>query len=112
MKDLKDVLLYIVQNITTHPDDVKITEKIENGVKNLTIETNPEDTGRIIGKEGKIIKAIRSVMRVAAIQRAERVRVSVLSDNNNEKQEISLNQQTENSLEDDSQAEDSIDLSI
>ena len=81
---MKDILTFILQNITTHPEDVQIDEKIENGVKLLTITTHPDDTGRVIGKEGKIIKAIRTIMRVAAIQKAERVRVAVVSDQDNQ----------------------------
>jgi len=126
---MKDTLTFILKNITTHPDDLQVEEKIENGVKHLIITTHPEDTGRVIGKEGKIIKAIRTIMRVAAIQRAERVRVSIVSENNkpdNEFEvkeseiELTSDEQTENSPHSVSQesvekvkvVEDQIDLSI
>ncbi len=85
---MQDALLYIVQHITSYPDEVKVEEKDENGVKLFTISAHPDDIGRIIGKDGKIIKAIRSIMRVIAIQKGEHVRVSVLSDlDNTPKQE-------------------------
>lgn len=77
---MKDVLEFILKNITTVPDDVQITEAEEEGGTNYSIAVNPADIGRIIGKEGKVIKAIRTIMRVIAIQKGVRVRVSVLSD--------------------------------
>lgn len=79
---MKDVLDYILKNITTQPADVEVKEALEDGTTNLTITVHPDDVGRVIGKEGKIIKAIRSIMRVAAIQKGLRVRVSVVSDDN------------------------------
>lgn len=81
---MKEVLEFILKNITTLPDDVKIEEKDEDGGTNYLITVNPADVGRIIGKEGKVIKAIRTIMRVIAIQKGVRVRVSVLSDDNHE----------------------------
>lgn len=75
-----DVLEFILKNITTVPDEVKIEEKDEEGTTNYVISVAPADVGRIIGKEGKVIKAIRTIMRVIAIQKGVHVRVSVLSD--------------------------------
>lgn len=76
---MQDVLEYILKNITTTPDDVQVTSTDDAGVTNYTISVHPDDVGRIIGKEGKVIKAIRTIMRVIAIQQGVRVRVSVLS---------------------------------
>lgn len=84
---MNEILLYILQNITTNPDDVSIEEKDEEGVKHLIITTHPDDVGRVIGREGKIIKAIRSIMRVVAIQQNQRVRISIVSENDNHQTE-------------------------
>ncbi|KKU87888.1 MAG: hypothetical protein UY18_C0024G0012 [Microgenomates group bacterium GW2011_GWF2_47_9] len=78
---MKNVLEFVLKNITTVPDEVKIEERDEEGLTNYVISVHPDDVGRIIGKEGKVIKAIRTIMRVIAIQKGVRVRVSVLSDN-------------------------------
>ncbi len=109
---MKDILTFILKNITTHPEDVKVEEKIENGVKVLTIKTNPEDTGRVIGKEGKIIKAIRAIMRVAAIQRAERVRVSIISESDSPENSQNSQNSTPTEVEESLSDEEQIDLSI
>src|SRR3989339_1134440 len=78
---MKNVLEFVLKNITTVPDEVKIEERDEEGLTNYVISVHPDDVGRIIGKEGKVIKAIRTIMRVIAIQKGVHVRVSVLSEN-------------------------------
>lgn len=78
---MKDILEFIIKNITTVPDDVVITEETVDDATNFTVTVNQEDVGRVIGKEGKIIKSIRAIMRVIAIQRGVHIRISVLSEN-------------------------------
>lgn len=78
---MQDVLEFVLKNITTVPDDIKIETKDEEGTTNYIITVNPADVGRIIGKEGKVIKAIRTIMRVIAIQRGVHIRISVVSEN-------------------------------
>ena len=99
---MKDLLNYILQNITTQPDQIQIDEAEENDTTHYTISVHPDDVGRVIGREGKIIKAIRSIMRVVAIQKDLRVRVSVKSEtekketeNNNIQEEIIIDQSSE-----------------
>lgn len=78
---MQEVLEFILKNITTVPDDIKIEVQEENGTTNYIVTVNPADVGRIIGKEGKVIKAIRTIMRVIAIQRGVHIRISVVSEN-------------------------------
>lgn len=79
---MQDTLIYILKNIVTMPDDVKVEESVdETGTTTYLVTVNPVDVGRIIGKEGKVIKAIRTIMRVIAIQKGVHVRISVVSEN-------------------------------
>lgn len=79
---MQEILEFIIKNITTVPADVKIETQIDaEGATNYLISVNPEDVGRIIGKEGKVIKAIRTIMRVIAIREGVHIRISVLSEN-------------------------------
>lgn len=78
---MKEVLEFILKSIVTLPDDVKIAEEDQEGTTNYIVTVNPADIGRVIGKEGKVIKAIRTIMRVIAIQRGLHIRVSVVSEN-------------------------------
>lgn len=78
---MQDILSFVVKSIVTTPDEVKIEEVVdETGTTTYQVSVNPSDVGRIIGKEGKVIKAIRTIMRVIAIQKGVHVRVSVISD--------------------------------
>ncbi len=77
---MKQLLEYIVPNIVNHPEDVVINETEENGVINLSIKVNPEDMGRVIGKSGKVIKAIRQIGRIIAIKKGVRVNIDVVDE--------------------------------
>jgi predicted RNA-binding protein YlqC (UPF0109 family) len=74
---MKQLLEYIIPNIVNHPEDVVITESTDNGLVTLLIKVNPEDTGRVIGKAGKIINSIRQIVRVLAIKQGVRVNVEI-----------------------------------
>ncbi|MEK7525378.1 MAG: KH domain-containing protein, partial [Patescibacteria group bacterium] len=70
----------IIPNIVNHPEDVVITEESADGVENLSIKVNPEDMGRVIGKSGKVIKAIRQIGRIIAIKKGLRVNIDVVDE--------------------------------
>lgn len=71
---MKDLLEYLVKEIVTKPKAVKITEsKEEDGTIHLSLSVSPEDMGIVIGKEGKTIIAIRSLIKTAAAKAGKRV---------------------------------------
>lgn len=75
---MKQLIEYIVSNIVNHPENVTVTEtEVEPGVTKYIIDVNPEDIGRVIGKQGKVIKAIRQIVRIAAIQKGTRAIVDL-----------------------------------
>lgn len=74
---MKDFLELILKNITTHPDAVTVTESTEEGYDVYTLQVDPEDMGRVIGKDGKVIKAIRSLAHVVAIRQNKHVRIKL-----------------------------------
>lgn len=75
---LKDLLADLVKPIVTEPDSVVIIEK--NSGKEVLLQLNvaPADMGKVIGRHGKIAKAIRTVMKAAATVSGQRVRVDIL----------------------------------
>jgi len=76
---MKQLVEYIVSNLVNHPEDVSVEEQVDEGDLTLiNIKVNPEDIGRVIGKSGKVIKAIRQITRIAAIQKGIRVRVDLI----------------------------------
>ncbi|MCL5439262.1 MAG: KH domain-containing protein [Patescibacteria group bacterium] len=78
---MKDTLLYIISAIVDNPGEVSIDETEENGMINFAVNLAQEDIGKVIGKEGKVIRAIRNVMKIPAIKQGKRINISV-----NEKQ--------------------------
>lgn len=61
---MKDTLVYLVQQLVDHASDVRIVEESESSRIVYTIHAHPDDMGKIIGKSGRIIKAIRDLMKI------------------------------------------------
>ncbi|MDY6892191.1 MAG: KH domain-containing protein [Chloroflexota bacterium] len=81
---MKDLIEYIAKSIVDNPEEVKVTEEpLEDGII-LRLEVAPEDTGKVIGKEGRIAKAMRTLLRVTAIRKGTRATLEIVSDNNRE----------------------------
>jgi uncharacterized protein len=75
---MKDLLVYILRSIVDFPDEVVVEEQIkEDGFIVLLVAVNQADMGKVIGREGKIIKAIRSLIRVVAIRDNKKVSVEL-----------------------------------
>lgn len=66
MTDLKETLCGIAKAIVDNPDAVQVEESVEGKKVNLTLHVAEDDMGMVIGKQGRIAKAIRTVMRAAA----------------------------------------------
>lgn len=77
MTDLKETLINIAKAIVDHPDSVTVLTE-ENGSKvTLILSVAESDMGMVIGKGGKIAKAIRTVMRAAASNDGKEVSVVI-----------------------------------
>jgi len=94
---MKDLLDFVLKNITTHPDDVVIDEGSEDDMVVYTITVHPDDMGRVIGKSGKVINAIRTLVRVAAVRTQQRVRVN-LADSGTPPQQVTSEQSSEETI--------------
>ena len=80
---MKDTLHFIVTAIVDNPDAVVIDEHEEDGVTFYTLTVDPEDMGKVIGKEGKVIRSIRNIMKIKAMKYNLRIKIS-LADTNQE----------------------------
>ena len=71
---LKDLLEFIVKEIVSEPKKVKISETAEaDGTVHLTLSVAEEDMGTVIGKQGRTIVAIRSLLKTAAAKTGQHV---------------------------------------
>jgi len=75
---MRDLLEYLVKNIVEQPEAVEIEKtETEGGFVNLKLSVASEDMGMVIGKGGRIIRALRNLVRVKAIKENKRVNVEL-----------------------------------
>lgn len=77
---MKKALDFILTSIVEKPKDVKIDEQEQGGIVNFVITVDKDDMGKVIGKNGRVIKAIRNVMKIPAIKNNKKIYIS-LSEN-------------------------------
>lgn len=75
---MKNLVEVIVKALVDHPEEVVINEKEEKGVEVLEVRVAESDMGKVIGKQGRIAKAIRSVVKAAAVKENKKVSVDIM----------------------------------
>jgi len=76
---------YVVKAIVGNPDDVKVERKIDERGVLLELTVNPEDMGKIIGKEGRTAKALRTLLRVLGAKSNARINLKIVEPEGSEK---------------------------
>ncbi|OGY29583.1 MAG: hypothetical protein A3F35_02800 [Candidatus Woykebacteria bacterium RIFCSPHIGHO2_12_FULL_45_10] len=74
---MKALLSFLVENIVENKKEVQITEQVEDGIKVFHLKVGAADMGKIIGKEGKVIKALRAALKVRSFATKERFQLSL-----------------------------------
>ena len=74
---MKELLLYMAQNLVDHPDQVTVDE-FEGDPVVLELRVAPDDMGKVIGRGGRIAKEIRAIMKAVAQRRGVRVNVEIV----------------------------------
>ena len=81
MANYVDLVDLVVRRLVTKPEAVRVEEdRSDGGVILVTIRVDSEDVGRVIGKKGSTINAIRHVAKAASIKSGEKVDVDVKED--------------------------------
>ena len=75
---MKELLTYVAQHLVEHPDQVSVREVEGDGETVLELRVAPEDMGKVIGRQGRIAKEIRVLMRSAAQRMGRRVSVEIV----------------------------------
>ncbi len=74
---MKELVEFIAKSLVEHPEEVSISVDESDQETVYKIKVAEEDMGRIIGKQGRIIKSIRTVTKAAAIKDGSRVQVEI-----------------------------------
>ena len=75
---MKDLLNFILAQIVDNPDKISIDEQqVSDGNFQYTIHAQGDDTGKIIGRDGKIISAIRNIAKVLAIKENTHIHIEI-----------------------------------
>ena len=75
---MKDLLTYIAQNLVEHPQAVDVQETETDGNVVLELRVDPSDMGKVIGRQGRIAKEIRTMMRSVAQRQGKKVSVEIM----------------------------------
>jgi predicted RNA-binding protein YlqC (UPF0109 family) len=68
---------YVIKALVDHPEEVTITRSVDEMGVLLTLTVNAEDMGKIIGRDGNIAKALRTLLRVVGMKRNARVNLKI-----------------------------------
>ena len=75
---MKELLEFIAKSMVSEPDAVSIEENVQENSVVLTLHVSEGDMGKVIGKQGRIAKAIRTVVKAAASHENKKVTVDIV----------------------------------
>lgn len=77
MNNDQEFLEYVVKALVDHPGDVKVVRQVDEMGVLLTLDVNPADMGKVIGRSGNTAKAIRILLRVVGMKNNARVNLKI-----------------------------------
>ena len=75
---MKEIVEVIAKSLVDHPDQVVVEEKDDDRMTVFELHVAQDDMGKVIGKQGRIAKAIRTVVRAASVKSEKKYRVDIL----------------------------------
>ena len=75
---MKELLTYIVQSLVDEPDQVSVTERKADGEIIFEVRVADGDMGKVIGRNGRIVKQIRILMRAVAQRKGKKISVDII----------------------------------
>lgn len=73
----KDLVEYLVNSLVDNKEQASVTENVQDGRIVITVKVASKDMGRIIGKDGRIIKSIREIVRAYSTKNKEKVVIDI-----------------------------------
>ena len=77
---MKAFLEYVLKNLVDSPEEVSVQQVLHSGKTTFEVRVKPCDVGKVVGKQGQTIAAIRSVVNAAASRYGSRVQVELIED--------------------------------
>ncbi|HEX2097914.1 MAG TPA: KH domain-containing protein [Rubrobacteraceae bacterium] len=77
MQQLENLLLFLARSLVDEPEKVEVSGRETGSRVDLTLRVAPNDMGKVIGRQGRIVKSIRTVMKAASVKANKRVNVEV-----------------------------------
>lgn len=74
----KDLLVYLVENLVEHKEDVNVDVQEDERLINLTLSVNPADMGKVIGRRGRIANSIRTILKAANFGTTKNVNLEIV----------------------------------
>ncbi|MCI5754360.1 MAG: KH domain-containing protein [Clostridiales bacterium] len=75
---MKELLTYIIQNLVSKPDEVSVAEREADGETVFEVRVAEGDMGKVIGRQGRIVKEIRVLMKAVAQRKGKKVSVEIM----------------------------------
>lgn len=89
---MKNLLEFILIHLVQHPDEVRIEEEADGRQVRYTLHVHPEDIGRVIGKGGSIINAIRAIGKIRAIKEGIYAQITIADGKDDDRAKTDDNQ--------------------
>ena len=77
MSQMSELLNHLARQLVDKPDDVKVTETVDGDMVKLHLAVAEEDVGKVIGRGGRIAKAIRAILKVMATRDGTKVNLEI-----------------------------------
>lgn len=77
MRQLEELLLFLARSLVDEPEKVEVEGRETDSRVDLTLRVAPDEVGKVIGRGGRIVRAIRTVMKAASVKANKRVNVEV-----------------------------------
>jgi hypothetical protein len=77
---LKELLEFLAQNLVTNPSAVEVTENLSDDASVLELRVDKEDLGRVIGKQGRTAKSLRTILNAAASRTNRKVVLEIVEE--------------------------------
>ncbi len=75
---MKELVEHIAKSLVTQPDQIEVVETVNDQQISLELHTAPEDMGKVIGKQGRIAKAMRTVLKAAATKEGKKANLDIV----------------------------------